>query len=215
LYRLILLGPPGAGKGTLASTLSVKFNAPHISTGSIFRRNIKEGTPLGMRAKEYIDKGELVPDEIVIGIVTDRLKEDDSVKGFLLDGFPRTVHQAEELDRFLESQGRAIDKVIDLVADEELLMGRMIGRRVCKSCGKIYHVTTMPSKREGICDVCGGEIYQRADDTEETVRHRFAVYQSQTAPLIEYYRNAGNLLAIDASGTPEETLRATLSALGV
>ena len=168
-----------------------------------------------MRAKEYMDKGELVPDEIVIDIVTARLEEDDAANGFLLDGFPRTVHQAEELDRFLESQGRAIDKVIDLVADEELLMWRMIGRRVCKSCGKIYHVTNMPTKQEGICDVCGGETYQRADDTEETVRHRFAVYQSQTAPLIEYYRNAGKLLPIDGSGTPDDTLRATLSALGV
>lgn len=215
MYRLILLGPPGAGKGTLASALSAEFNAPHISTGSIFRRNIINKTPLGMRAKEYMDKGELVPDEIVIDIVTARLEEDDAANGFLLDGFPRTVHQAEELDRFLESQGRAIDKVIDLVADEELLMWRMIGRRVCKSCGKIYHVTNMPTKQEGICDVCGGETYQRADDTEETVRHRFAVYQSQTAPLIEYYRNAGKLLPIDGSGTPDDTLRATLSALGV
>jgi adenylate kinase len=215
LYRLILLGPPGAGKGTLASALSVKFNAPHISTGSIFRRNIKEGTPLGMRAKEFMDRGELVPDEIVIDIVTARLKEEDTAEDFLLDGFPRTVHQAEELDRFLESQGRPIDKVIDLVADEELLMQRMIGRRVCKSCGKIYHVITMPTKREGICDVCGGETYQRADDTEETVRHRFEVYQSQTAPLIEYYHNAGKLLPVDGSGTPEDTLKATLSALGV
>ena len=214
MYRLILLGPPGAGKGTLASALSVKFNAPHISTGSIFRRNIKEGTPLGMRAKEFMDRGELVPDEIVIDIVTARLKEEDTAEDFLLDGF-RTVHQAEELDRFLESQGRPIDKVIDLVADEELLMQRMIGRRVCKSCGKIYHVITMPTKREGICDVCGGETYQRADDTEETVRHRFEVYQSQTAPLIEYYRNAGKLLPVDGSGTPEDTLKATLSALGV
>jgi len=215
LFRLILLGPPGAGKGTLASTLSVKFNAPHISTGSVFRRNIKEGTRLGMRVKKYMDKGELVPDEIVINIVTDRLDEDDCATGFLLDGFPRTVHQAEELDKYLESRGLAIDRVIDLVADEELLMQRMINRRVCKSCGRIYHVITMPPKQEGICDVCGGEIYQRADDTEETVRNRFAVYQSQTAPLIEYYRKAGNLLAIDGSGTPDETLELVVEALGV
>ena len=147
--------------------------------------------------------------------MTDRLGEEDCAKGFLLDGFPRTVHQAVELDQYLESQGLAIDKVIDLIADEELLMKRMIGRRVCKSCGRIYHVTTMPSKQEGVCDVCGGETYQRADDTEETVRNRFAVYQSQTAPLIHYYRNVGNLLPIDASGMPEDTLRTTLSALGV
>ncbi len=215
MFKLILLGPPGAGKGTLATALSERFNAPHISTGSIFRRSIKEGNPLGMRAKEYMDKGELVPDEVVINIVTDRLGETDCAGGFLLDGFPRTVYQAAKLDEYMKSRGCAIDKVIDLVADEELLMRRMIGRRVCKSCGRIYHVVTMPTKHEGICDVCGGETYQRADDTEETVRNRFAVYQSQTAPLIEYYRSEGNLLQIDGSGTPEDTLEAALSALGV
>ena len=215
MFRLILLGPPGAGKGTLASTLSVKYNAPHISTGSVFRRNIKEGTRLGKRVKKYMDAGELVPDEIVISIVADRLEEDDCANGFLLDGFPRTVYQAEELDKYLESRGLTIDKVIDLVADEELLMSRMIGRRVCKSCGRIYHVITMPPKQEGICDVCGGEIYQRADDTQETVRNRFAVHQLQTAPLIDYYSKAGSLLPIDGSGTPDETVKLVVEALGV
>ncbi len=213
MYRLILLGPPGVGKGTLASDLSVKYNVPHISTGSIFRRCIREETPLGLRAKEYMDKGELVPDEIVINIVTDRLGEEDCAKGFLLDGFPRTVYQAEELDKYLNSKGLSIDKVIDLRADRELLMRRMIGRRVCRSCGQIYHVVTMPTKKEGVCDRCGGETYQRADDTEETVKNRFVVYQSQTAPLIDYYSNAGNLLPIDGSGRPEETLNMTLAAL--
>ena len=214
MYRLILLGPPGAGKGTLASTLSVKYNAPHISTGSVFRRNIKEGTRLGKRVKKYMDAGELVPDEIVISIVADRLKEDDCANGFLLDGFPRTVHQAEELDKYLESRGFPIDRVIDLVADEVLLMSRMIGRRVCRVCGATYHVKNMPPKKEGVCDICGGEVYQRADDTEETVKNRFQVYQKQTMPLIEYYEKAGNIVHIVGTGGLEKVFASIVSELG-
>ncbi|HPO04635.1 MAG TPA: adenylate kinase [Bacillota bacterium] len=215
MYRLILLGPPGAGKGTLADNLTDRFNVPHISTGSILRRNIKEGTPLGKKAKEYMDKGALVSDEIAMRIVENRLKEDDCKNGFLLDGFPRTVNQAEQLDRYLDANGISVDKVIDLVADEELLMERMIGRRVCKSCGRIYHITAMPPKTEGVCDFCGGEIYHRSDDTEETVKKRFFVYRSQTAPLIDYYRNEGVLLTVDASFTPEYTLKAVIAGLGL
>ncbi|GAB1476233.1 adenylate kinase [Bacillota bacterium] len=215
MYRLVLLGPPGAGKGTLAGTLNVRFNAPHISTGSILRGNIIDKTPLGLRAKEYMDRGELVSDEIALEIVENRLDEEDCRNGYLLDGFPRTINQAEGLDSFLEGRGCGLDRVIDLRADENLLMDRMIGRRVCKSCGKIYHLTAMPPKKEGICDVCGGEIYQRGDDTEETVKRRFAVYRAQTEPLIEYYSKKGKLLSIDASQSPEYTLSQVLSGLGI
>lgn len=213
MYRLVLLGPPGAGKGTLAGSLSAKFNTPHISTGSILRRNIKDGTPLGLSAKEYMDRGELVSDEIAVKIVENRLLEKDCEAGFLLDGFPRTVVQAEELDSYLGDRKIALDKVIELVANEELLMDRMIGRRVCKSCGKIYHIVSMPPEVEGVCDVCGGEIYQRDDDTEATVKRRFAVFHSQSEPLIGYYRDKGILLPVDASHTPQFTLEAVLTAL--
>lgn len=199
----------------MAGTLNVRFNAPHISTGSILRGNIIDKTPLGLRAKEYMDRGELVSDEIALEIVENRLDEEDCRNGYLLDGFPRTINQAEGLDSFLEGRGCGLDRVIDLRADENLLMDRMIGRRVCKSCGKIYHLTAMPPKKEGICDVCGGEIYQRGDDTEETVKRRFAVYRAQTEPLIEYYSKKGKLLSIDASQSPEYTLSQVLSGLGI
>lgn len=162
-----------------------------------------------------MDRGELVSDEIALEIVENRLDEEDCRNGYLLDGFPRTINQAEGLDSFLEGRGCGLDRVIDLRADENLLMDRMIGRRVCKSCGKIYHLTAMPPKKEGICDVCGGEIYQRGDDTEETVKRRFAVYRAQTEPLIEYYSKKGKLLSIDASQSPEYTLSQVLSGLGI
>ncbi|HZK02088.1 MAG TPA: adenylate kinase [Anaerovoracaceae bacterium] len=215
MFRLILLGPPGVGKGTLAETLSEKINAPHISTGSILRKNIDDATPLGLRAKEYMDKGELVTDEIVLKIVEKRLDEKDCRDGFLLDGFPRTIVQAKNLDKYLATGNLKIDKVIDLSADEKILLNRMIGRRVCKSCGKIYNIMGMTSKVEGICDVCGGELYQRDDDTEETVKKRFEVYHSSTKPLIDYYRQKGILLPVDASQSPEITLKGTLSGLGI
>lgn len=214
MYKLVLLGPPGAGKGTLAARLSVEFNAPHISTGSILRGNILDKTPLGLRAKEYMDRGELVSDEIALEIVEDRLGQEDCKDGFLLDGFPRTIKQAKDLDLHLEEKGCGLDRVIDLVAEEGLLMERMIGRRVCKSCGKIYHLTSMPPKVEGVCDACGGEIYQRGDDTEETVKRRFDVYRTMTEPLIEYYKAKGILLTVDASHNPEYTLNEVLSGLG-
>ena len=163
--NLILLGPPGAGKGTQAARIVEKYNIPHISTGDIFRKNISEGTKLGKKAKEYMDRGELVPDSLVIEIATDRLTEDDCADGFLLDGFPRTVEQAVALDAFLGGRGEKINHVLDIDVPKEELMTRLIGRRVCKECGATYHVTNMPPAKEGICDKCGGELIQRADDT--------------------------------------------------
>lgn len=200
MFRLVLLGPPGAGKGTQAVKVSEKYRIPHISTGEILRKNVKENTSLGKKAKEYMDKGELVPDELVLELVEIRLAEDDCQKGFLLDGFPRTVFQAEEFDKFLGAGGLKLDKVIDIIVNEEELLDRMIGRRICRACGSLYHVRNMPPKREGVCDICGGEVYQRADDTEETVRRRFHVYKEQTLPLKEYYEAAGNITPVQGVG---------------
>lgn len=203
MYRLVLLGPPGAGKGTQAVRIAEKYKIPHISTGDIFRKNVKEGTPLGTKAKEYMDKGELVPDELVVDLVCDRLGEDDCKEGFLLDGFPRTVFQAEEFDKFLATNGIRIDYVIDINVEEEELLRRMIGRRVCRVCGAPYHIDHMPPKKEGVCDICGGEVYQRADDVEETVRNRFQVYKEQTMPLVKYYEDKGNIVHIPGIGGPD------------
>ncbi|MEG0918626.1 MAG: adenylate kinase [Anaerovoracaceae bacterium] len=197
--NLILLGPPGAGKGTQAVRIVEKFNVPHISTGDIFRKNIKEGTELGKRAKAYMDKGELVPDSLVIEIATDRLTEDDCKDGFLLDGFPRTVEQAVALDGFLGKIGKKIDHVLDIDVNDEELMVRLIGRRVCKGCGASYHVTNMPPKTEGVCDKCGAELIQRADDTESTVANRIEVYNKQTMPLLDYYDKVGNISHLDGT----------------
>ena len=194
MLNLILLGPPGAGKGTQAAKLKEKFHIPHISTGDIFRENIKKGTELGKKAKEYMDKGELVPDEIVIGIAKARLLEDDCKNGFLLDGFPRTVHQAEALSSFFKESGKENYKVIDIYVGKEELIRRLSGRRLCKSCGAIYHVEAMPP--EGKC-ACGGELYQRSDDNEQTVANRVEVYNSQTKPLTDYYDKMGNIVHID------------------
>ncbi|MEG0575819.1 MAG: adenylate kinase [Anaerovoracaceae bacterium] len=197
--NLILLGPPGAGKGTQAVRIIEKYNIPHISTGDIFRKNIKEGTVLGKKAQEYMNKGELVPDSLVIEIATDRLTEDDCKNGFLLDGFPRTVEQAVALDAFLGERDKKIDHVLDIDVEKDELMTRLIGRRVCKSCGATYHITNMPPKAEGICDKCGGELMQRADDTESTVANRIEVYNLQTKPLLDYYDKAGNIAHLDGS----------------
>ena len=213
MHRLILLGPPGAGKGTQAVKIAEKYHIPHISTGDIFRKNVKEGTPLGKKAKEYMDKGELVPDELVVALVNDRLTADDCKAGFLLDGFPRTVFQAEEFDKFLKESGMGNTLVIDIRVDEAVLMDRMIGRRVCRACGAPYHVTNMPPKKEGVCDLCGGEVYQRADDTEETVRNRFQVYNNQTMPLIDYYEKAGNIAHINGVGDLNEVFSAIVKAI--
>lgn len=209
-----MLGPPGAGKGTQAVKISEKYNIPHISTGDILRENVKKSTSLGKKAKEYMDKGELVPDELVVELVKDRLNAEDCKNGFLLDGFPRTVYQAEELDKYLKSAGKAVDRVIDLDGDEEQLLQRMIDRRVCRECGATYNVKNLPPRKEGVCDVCGGEVYQRADDTEETVRNRFEVYKNQTKPLIDYYEKAGNIVHIDGTTGLSEVFNSIVSCLG-
>ena len=212
--KIVLLGPPGAGKGTVATKLAVKYEVPHISTGDIFRDNIKNGTELGNKAKEYMDKGELVPDSLVIEIALDRILKDDCKGGFLLDGFPRTVEQAEALSKHLEANGYKLDAAINIDAPKELLMFRMVGRRLCKSCGKIYHLTNMPSKVDDICDDCGGNLYQRADDVEETVANRIDVYEAQTKPLIDYYTAKEELKAIDGAANAEHTYEQIINILG-
>ena len=197
MLNIVLLGPPGAGKGTQAELIVKKYGIPQISTGDIFRANIKNGTDLGKKAKEYMDKGELVPDELVVDLVRDRLEQDDCKEGFMLDGFPRTVFQAEELDKIMNSKNMKIDSVLNIDVVSEKLIDRIAGRRVCKSCGATYNINTKPTHKEDICDVCGGEVYQRADDNRETVKNRINVYFSQTAPLIEYYENTGVLSSIN------------------
>lgn len=199
MLRVILLGPPGAGKGTQAVRIVDKFNVPHISTGDIFRDNIKKGTELGKKAKAYMDRGELVPDDLVIEIATTRLLEDDCKEGFLLDGFPRTIYQAEKLDAFLEKHGQKIDKVLNLDVKKDVLIERLTGRRVCKGCGASFHIKNMPPKKAGVCDACGGELFQRSDDTAATVANRIDVYNEQTLPLVEYYKKAGVLFDVDGS----------------
>jgi len=214
MMRIVLLGPPGAGKGTQAIRIAAKYAVPHISTGDIFRANVKEGTPLGKKAKEYMDKGLLVPDELVCDLVEDRVSKEDCANGYLLDGFPRTVFQAEHFDAFLNGKGEELDHVVDIEVAEDVLLPRMIGRRVCRNCGKPYHIVYTPPKVEGVCDVCGGEVYQRADDTEETVKNRFKVYQDQTAPLIDYYKNSGKLAPIDGGRTQDEVFAEICALLG-
>ncbi len=211
---LILLGPPGAGKGTQAAKIVEKYGVPHISTGDIFRKNIKEGTDLGKKAQEYMNRGELVPDSLVIEIATDRLTEADCADGFLLDGFPRTVEQAEALDAFLEKAGRKVDMVLDIDVEKSELISRLTGRRVCRNCGASYHIVNIPPKVEGVCDVCGGELFQRDDDTEETVTNRIAVYEEQTKPLIDYYEKAGCISHIDGAAGLEKVFDEIAEILG-
>ena len=214
MLRTILLGPPGAGKGTQAAKIVEKYGIPHISTGDIFRENIKKGTELGKKAQEYMNRGELVPDDLVIEIATTRLLEDDCRDGFLLDGFPRTVYQAEKLDEFLAARDSKIDKVLDIAVEKDELIARLTGRRVCKACGASFHVVNIPPKKEGVCDFCGGELIQRADDNLETVTNRIDVYEAQTMPLVEYYEKAGNLVHIDGSTGLENVFADIVSALG-
>jgi len=196
--NILFMGPPGAGKGTQAEHIVKEFGIPHISTGDAFRLAMKQGTPLGLKAKEYVDQGLLVPDEITNGIVRERLEAPDCAKGFLLDGFPRTIPQAEALDAMLKDMGRSIDHVINLKVDRDKLLARLTGRRICKSCGATYHLVFNPPQQEGTCDKCGGELYQRSDDTEEKVGTRLDEYINKTAPLLEYYGNKG--LVRDVNG---------------
>ena len=214
MLRTILLGPPGAGKGTQAVKIVEKYGVPHISTGDIFRENIKKGTELGKKAQEYMNRGELVPDDLVIEIATTRLLEDDCKNGFLLDRFPRTVYQAEKLDEFLAAHGSKIDKVLDIAVEKEELITRLTGRRVCKACGASYHVVNIPPKTEGVCDICGGELVQRADDNIETVTNRIDVYEAQTKPLVDYYEKAGNIAHIDGATGLDNVFADIVKALG-
>lgn len=204
--KIILLGAPGAGKGTQATRLAEKYQIPHVSTGDIFRANIKNQTPIGVVAKSYIDKGQLVPDEVTVEIVKQRLMESDCQNGYLLDGFPRNVYQAEELDKISN-----VEKVIDIEVDFNKLLKRITGRRVC-SCGESYHVDFLEGKTE--CARCGGKLYQRADDNEATVNERLSVYQKQTAPLIDYYKKAGKLIVIDGDKAVTEVFNQIVNELG-
>jgi adenylate kinase len=211
--RLVLVGPPGAGKGTQAQFISSNLSIPKISTGDIFRYNVSTGTELGRQAKAFMDKGDLVPDEVTIAMVSSRLQEDDAAAGFLLDGFPRNVPQAETLKKMLAEWEAKLDIVLELVVDDDEVVRRLSGRRTCRKCGRIWHVVFDPPARQGICDDCGGELFQRDDDQEDTIRHRLDVYQQQTRPLIAYYADEGTLLGIDATGPVEEITDRAMSAL--
>jgi adenylate kinase len=211
--RLVLVGPPGAGKGTQAQFIAAHFAIPKISTGDIFRANVSQGTELGMAAKRYMDAGDLVPDKITIAMVRDRLAEDDASDGFLLDGFPRNVPQAETLDAMLAEFGIKLDVVLELVVDDEEVIRRLSGRRTCRTCGHIWHVDFEPPDKDGICDDCGGDLFQRDDDRPETIRHRLDVYAEQTAPLIAFYADRGILIGIDATGLVEDITDRAIDAL--
>ena len=212
--NLILLGPPGAGKGTQAKMLIDAYGIPQISTGDMLREAVKNQTALGMEAKKFMDSGQLVPDEVVIGLAKDRIAQPDCEKGFMLDGFPRTVPQAEALDKVLDGMDKKIDHVISIEVPNSELLGRLTGRRTCKACGQGYHVMFDPPKQEGVCDKCGGELYQRDDDNEETVSNRLKVYESQTEPLIDYYKAKGLLRPIDGVGGMGEILDRIKAVLG-
>jgi adenylate kinase len=211
--RLVLVGPPGAGKGTQAQFIASHFSVPKISTGDIFRANVSEGTDLGVEAKKYMDAGDLVPDEVTIAMVNDRLTHDDTTEGFLLDGFPRTVHQAEVLDGMLAEGGKAVDVVLELVVDDEEVVRRLSGRRTCRQCGHVWHLDFDPPADEGTCDRCSGELFQRDDDSEDTIRHRLDVYADQTSPLIGYYGDKGLLRGVDATGPVEDVTDRAINVL--
>ncbi|MEJ2314423.1 MAG: adenylate kinase [Nitrospirota bacterium] len=212
--RLVLLGAPGAGKGTQAKKLIGKYGIPQISTGDILRAAVAEGTPLGKEAKGYMDKGELVPDSVVLGLVEERLKQDDCKKGFILDGFPRNTAQAETLDGMLGKLGMPLTAAVSVDVPESDLMKRLTGRRTCKGCGQMYNVYFNPPAKEGVCDKCGGELYQRDDDKEETIKKRLEVYNAQTAPLINYYGGKGILKKIEGTGSIDEIFDKLCAAIG-
>ena len=213
--KIIMLGAPGAGKGTQAKKIAEKCGIPHISTGDIFRANIKNGTELGKKAKTYMDQGLLVPDELVCDLVVDRIQQDDCKKGYILDGFPRTIPQAESLDKALQAIGEKMDYAIDVEVPDENIVKRMGGRRACVGCGATYHLVYAPTKKEGICDACGGELILRDDDKPETVKKRLGVYHEQTQPLIDYYKNQGILREVDGSVEMEDVFKEILNILGV
>lgn len=213
--NLILLGPPGSGKGTQARRLAEKLGIPQISTGDILREAVRKRTPLGEQAKAYMEQGKLVPDEIVIGIIKERLGAGDCEKGAIFDGFPRTVIQAEALDRMMEGLGKRVDAVIDIEVSDEEVLQRLTGRRTCRNCGAMYHVVFNPPRREGVCDLCGGELYQRDDDKEETIKNRLKIYREQTAPLKAYYEKKGILKKVKGEAPIEEVEGEILRVLGI
>jgi adenylate kinase len=211
--RLVLVGPPGAGKGTQSEFIAERFTIPKISTGDIFRTNVSNATDLGKLAKEYMDAGDLVPDKVTIAMVRDRLCEPDAAQGFLLDGFPRNVAQAYELDSMLGDQSVSLDLVLELEVDHDEVVLRLSGRRTCRQCGHIWHIEYDPTAVPGICDRCGGELYQRDDDQADTVRHRLDVYAEQTSPLIAFYSGRGQLVVVDAMGTVEDVTERAIAEL--
>lgn len=211
--KIILLGPPGAGKGTQAKSISNRYSIPHISTGDIFRKNISENTPLGIEAKTYMDNGQLVPDEVTINMVKDRLQEEDCKNGYLLDGFPRTVSQAEALQNFIEDRGESLDTALLIFVPRDFILERMTGRRVCPSCGASYHVKFNPAK-DGKCELCGSDVVQRKDDTAETVEERLDVYEKQTQPLIDYYKKKNLLSQVDGTKAINEVFEEICDILG-
>ena len=212
--KIIMLGAPGAGKGTQAKKIAEKYQIPHISTGDIFRSNIKEGTELGMKAKAYMDQGGLVPDELTIGMLMDRIQKDDCKNGYVLDGFPRTIPQAESLTNALNERNQKIDYAVNVDVPDENIVNRMSGRRACLSCGATYHIVYKPSKVEGICDVCGDKLVLREDDKPETVKKRLSVYHDQTQPLIDYYKEAGVLANVDGTQDMEKVFSDIVAVLG-
>jgi adenylate kinase len=212
--RIVLVGPPGAGKGTQAAFLAKNLSIPHISTGDLFRANISRQTDLGKLAKSYMDAGNLVPDEVTIGMAKDRMEQPDAERGFLLDGFPRNVSQAEALDEMLQSESMKLDAVLDLEVPEEEVVKRIAGRRICRNdSSHVFHVTYSQPKQEGVCDACGGELYQRDDDSEDTVRKRLEVYHTQTEPIIDYYKAQGLVVTISAMGKVDEVTARAMEAL--
>lgn len=211
--HILLMGPPGAGKGTQAANLVKEFGIPHISTGDMFRAAVKEGTELGLQAKACMDAGKLVPDEVTIGIVKERLAKPDCKKGFILDGFPRTVEQADALTGILKELGLSLTAALNITVPAADLIERAVGRRICKSCGATYHVKFNPSKKAGVCDTCAGDLYQRADDSEETMKNRLSVYEAQTKPLIAYYEKAGVYKEIDGRQPIDDVKAAMIAAL--
>ena len=212
--KIIMLGAPGAGKGTQAKQIAAKYEIPHISTGDIFRANIKEGTELGKKAKTYMDQGLLVPDELVVDLVVDRVKQDDCSNGYVLDGFPRTIPQAEALDKALAAMGEAMDYAINVEVPDENIVRRMSGRRACVDCGATYHIVYAPTKEENICDNCHGELILREDDKPETVQKRLNVYHEQTQPLIDYYTEKNILVEVDGTVDIDEVFAAIVNVLG-